>query len=66
MLRVKNRKILDADIDYIMKFESLNDDFKVVCEQLDIPYFSGSPSVFCKIKIPTIANKNPQLMVGNF
>lgn len=32
------RKRLDADVDFIMKFERLNDDFKIVCEQLDIPY----------------------------
>jgi hypothetical protein len=36
--RSKNQKALDADVDYIMKFERLNDDFKAVCELLDIPY----------------------------
>lgn len=29
---------LDADIDFIMRFEHLDSDFKTVCERLDIPY----------------------------
>lgn len=29
---------LDADIDFQIKFEHLNDDFKVVCEQIGIPH----------------------------
>jgi hypothetical protein len=32
-------KKLDADVDFIMKFEYLDDDFKLVCKRLEIPYF---------------------------
>ena len=28
---------LDSHIDFFIRFESLNDDFKIVCQQLDIP-----------------------------
>ena len=34
---ILNRK-LDSDIDFLIRFEQLNHDFKVVCEKLDIPY----------------------------
>ncbi|MCP3932321.1 MAG: sulfotransferase family protein [Bacteroidetes bacterium] len=32
------KKKLDSDIDYIMKFERLGEDFKILCEHLKIPY----------------------------
>ncbi|UZQ55663.1 hypothetical protein OOK60_06210 [Trichothermofontia sichuanensis B231] len=31
-------KPLDGDIDFLMRFERLEHDFKLVCEKLDIPY----------------------------
>lgn len=31
-------KPLDGDIDFIIRFEHLNDDFKKVCEAIDIPF----------------------------
>jgi hypothetical protein len=31
------RKRLDKDIDFLMKFEHLEDDFKILCERLEIP-----------------------------
>ena len=34
---IGNKKI-DTDIDYLIRFERLNNDFKVVCEKLDIPH----------------------------
>lgn len=34
---IGNRKI-GVDIDFLIRFERLHDDFKLVCEQLDIPY----------------------------
>ncbi|MGP0129341.1 MAG: sulfotransferase family 2 domain-containing protein [cyanobacterium endosymbiont of Rhopalodia musculus] len=33
-----NRKKLDEDIDFLMRFEHLNEDFQKVCEIIDIPY----------------------------
>ncbi len=33
-----NKKKLDQDVDFIMKFECLNEDFKKVCETIKIPY----------------------------
>ena len=30
------------------------------------PHISKKTRVFCNLKIPTFANKNPQLKVGNF
>jgi len=33
-----NLKSIDSDIDFIMRFEHLNDDFKKVCKILDIPF----------------------------
>jgi len=38
MGKIKYSKKLDADIDFLMKFEQLNRDFKLVCKHLDIPY----------------------------
>ncbi|NQS99523.1 MAG: sulfotransferase family 2 domain-containing protein, partial [Candidatus Omnitrophica bacterium] len=32
------KKQLDADIDFVMKFERIEQDFKVICEKLDIPH----------------------------
>ena len=29
---------IDGDIDFLMRFEQLSDDFKLVCEKLDIPH----------------------------
>jgi hypothetical protein len=29
---------INADLDFLMRYEQLNHDFKVVCEKLDIPY----------------------------
>lgn len=34
---IGNRQI-NRDIDFLMRFEQLNDDFRLVCEKLDIPY----------------------------
>jgi len=34
----KSKKPLDADIDFLMRFEHLESDFKIVCEKLDIPF----------------------------
>ena len=36
--RVIGSKKLDRDIDFLMRFEQLDNDFKVVCEKLDIPH----------------------------
>ena len=36
-VNVDNRK-LDRDIDFFLRFERLDHDFKVVCEKLDIPH----------------------------
>jgi len=36
--RPRGNKSLDFDIDYLIRFEHLNDDFNVVCEKLDIPH----------------------------
>lgn len=33
-----SKKKLDADIDFIIKFENLDDDFKLVCEKIGIAY----------------------------
>ncbi|MEM8777521.1 MAG: sulfotransferase family 2 domain-containing protein [Cyanobacteria bacterium P01_G01_bin.49] len=33
-----NNKKLDSDIDFLMKFEQLDRDFKEVCNKLEIPY----------------------------
>ncbi len=33
-----HKKPLDYEIDYIIKFENINNDFKIVCENLNIPY----------------------------
>ena len=33
-----SNKTIDFDIDYLIRFEQLNDDFKLVCKKLDIPY----------------------------
>jgi hypothetical protein len=35
---ILSKKKLDADIDFIMRFENLDDDFKLLCEKIDIPY----------------------------
>jgi hypothetical protein len=40
---VKNRlnlpgKPLNSDMDYIMRFENLEDDFRIVCEKINIPF----------------------------
>ncbi len=35
---ILSSKAVDSDIDFIMRFEFLNDDFKQVCEILNIPF----------------------------
>jgi len=38
-IRIKdNNKPLDANIDFLIRFEKLNEDFKKVCEIIEIPY----------------------------
>lgn len=34
----RNAKPLNSDIDFIMRFENLNEDFKKVCEKIDVPF----------------------------
>ena len=36
--KINVSKKLNADVDFIMKFECLDDDFKLVCKRLEIPY----------------------------
>jgi len=33
-----SRKPIDADVDFIMRFEHLEDDFREICRRLDIPF----------------------------
>lgn len=33
-----NRKSIDSEIDFILRFENLNNDFRELCSKLDIPY----------------------------
>ena len=35
---ISKSKPLDVDVDFLIKFENLNEDFKAVCEKIDIPY----------------------------
>jgi len=34
------KKNLDSDIDFLIRFENIDDDFELLCEKLDIPYSS--------------------------
>lgn len=34
----ENGRALDADLDMVLRFERLNDDYRQLCERLGIPY----------------------------
>jgi hypothetical protein len=37
-IEIKSSKSIDSEIDFLLRFENLNEDFKKVCEIIDIPF----------------------------
>jgi len=49
-ININKKRKIDSDIDFLMKFEHLEDDFKLVCEKLGIPY-SPIPKIYASNRL---------------